>query len=50
MFSLKARLKLDRRLSKAEIKDKVFEILRQVGLLNVAHRQIGTSGDHYQVS
>nr|QER78515.1 ATP-binding cassette transporter [Diaphorina citri] len=43
-----ARLKLDRRLSKAEVNDKVFEILRQVGLLNVAHRQIGTSGDHFQ--
>ncbi|KAI5745840.1 hypothetical protein M8J76_014649 [Diaphorina citri] len=44
-----ARLKLDRRLSKAEVNDKVFEILRQVGLLNVAHRQIGTSGDHFQI-
>uniref|UniRef100_A0A8D9C0I3 Protein scarlet n=1 Tax=Cacopsylla melanoneura TaxID=428564 RepID=A0A8D9C0I3_9HEMI len=44
-----ARLKLDRRLSKTEIKDKVFDILRQVGLLGVANRQIGTSGDHVQI-
>ncbi|KAL1462366.1 hypothetical protein WDU94_014206, partial [Cyamophila willieti] len=44
-----ARLKLDRRLSKTEIKDKVYDILRQVGLLEVANRQIGTSGDHFQI-